>query len=54
MTVHVLDDYYLGITAIITIAYQMSFFVIAWFCQFDKVTDFAGNGSIVLLIGDLR
>ncbi|CAG8484047.1 7129_t:CDS:2 [Paraglomus brasilianum] len=49
MTVRVLDDYYLGITAIITIAYQMSFFVIAWFCQFDKVTDFAGGSNFAIL-----
>jgi hypothetical protein len=37
-TVHVLDDYYLAITAIITVAYQLFFFGIAWNYKFDKVT----------------
>lgn len=37
-TVHVLDDYYLGITLLITIAYQLFFFAIAFTCKFDKLT----------------
>lgn len=38
MTVHVLDDYYLAITAIITVAYQLFFFSIAFAFKFDKLT----------------
>lgn len=38
MTVHVLDDYYLAITAIITVAYQLFFFSIAFTFKFDKLT----------------
>lgn len=36
--VHVLDDYYLAITAIITVAYQLFFFAIAFTFKFDKLT----------------
>ncbi|GBG74967.1 hypothetical protein CBR_g19480 [Chara braunii] len=45
----VLDENYLAITAIVTIAYQMSFFIIAATCKFDKVTDFAGGTNYVIL-----
>lgn len=38
MAVHVLDDYYLSITAIVTVAFQLFFFFIAYALQFDKVT----------------
>ncbi|CAK7236726.1 hypothetical protein SEUCBS140593_009716 [Sporothrix eucalyptigena] len=38
MAIHVLDKYYLGITAIITVAYQLVFFAIAFTCKFDKLT----------------
>lgn len=38
MAAHVLDDYYLGITAIITVGYQLFFFAIAYTCKFDKLT----------------
>ncbi|TDZ20548.1 hypothetical protein Cob_v006453 [Colletotrichum orbiculare MAFF 240422] len=48
-TVHVLDDYYLAITALITIAYQLLFFSIAFSLKFDKLTDFAGGTNFVLL-----
>lgn len=37
-TVHVLDDYYLTITLLITIAYQLVFFSIAFTFKFDKLT----------------
>lgn len=37
-TVHVLDDYYLSITLLITIAYQLFFFSIAFTFKFDKLT----------------
>lgn len=49
MAVHVLDDYYLAITLLITIGYQLSFFAIAWTFKFDKVTDFAGGTNFILL-----
>lgn len=34
----VLDDYYLAITAIVTVAYQLFFFAIAFALKFDKLT----------------
>lgn len=37
-TAHVLDNYYLAITAIITVAYQLCFFAIAFTLKFDKLT----------------
>jgi hypothetical protein len=37
-TVYVLDNYYLAITALITIAYQLFFFAIAFTLKFDKLT----------------
>ncbi len=36
--VHALDDYYLAITLLITIAYQLFFFSIAFTLEFDKLT----------------
>lgn len=36
--VHALDDYYLAITLLITIAYQLFFFAIAFSLKFDKLT----------------
>ena len=36
--VHVLDGYYLAITLLITIAYQLFFFSIAFSLKFDKLT----------------
>lgn len=47
--VHVLDDYYLAITFLITVAYQLIFFSIAFTFKFDKLTDFAGGTNFVLL-----
>ncbi|KAK1529199.1 uncharacterized protein CCOS01_07033 [Colletotrichum costaricense] len=47
--VHVLDDYYLAITALITVAYQLFFFSIAFSFKFDKLTDFAGGTNFVVL-----
>jgi hypothetical protein len=38
MSVHVLDGYYLGITLLITLGYQLFFFAIAFTFKFDKVT----------------
>ena len=36
--VHALDNYYLAITLLITIAYQLFFFSIAFSLKFDKLT----------------
>ncbi|CAI4219343.1 unnamed protein product [Parascedosporium putredinis] len=38
MGIEALDDYYLGLTGIITVAYQLLFFSIAYGCQFDLLT----------------
>ncbi|CAI5471107.1 unnamed protein product [Closterium sp. Yama58-4] len=45
----VTDSNYLAITAVVTIAYQLSFFVIAAGFKFDKVTDFAGTTNFIVL-----
>lgn len=47
--VQVLDDYYLAITLLITIAYQLFFFSIAFSFKFDKLTDFAGGTNFIVL-----
>ncbi|KAI0473916.1 hypothetical protein GGR56DRAFT_666883 [Xylariaceae sp. FL0804] len=47
--VHVLDNYYLAITLLITIAYQLFFFSIAFTLKFDKLTDFAGGTNFAIL-----
>ncbi|KAL7620833.1 hypothetical protein AAE478_009831 [Parahypoxylon ruwenzoriense] len=47
--VHVLDEYYLAITLLVTVAYQLFFFSIAFALKFDKLTDFAGGTNFVLL-----
>jgi len=49
MEVHVLDNYYLAITLLITIGYQLFFFAIAFSLKFDKLTDFAGGTNFVVL-----
>lgn len=36
--VHVLDNYYLAITILVTVAYQLLFFSIAFSFKFDKLT----------------
>ncbi|TFY77043.1 hypothetical protein EWM64_g6969 [Hericium alpestre] len=41
--VHALDRYYLGVTILVTIGYQLLGFAIAWTFQFDKITDFTGG-----------
>ena len=40
--VEIFDPYYFGFSALITILYQLLFFIIAAWFKFDKVTDFAG------------
>ena len=47
--VHVLDDYYLAITLLVTIAYQLIGFSIAFTYKFDKLTDFMGGTNFVWL-----
>ena len=47
--IRALDGYYLGLTAIITVAYQLVFFFVAYALQFDKLTDFAGGTNFVVL-----
>ena len=49
MGVQVLDQYYLAITAIVTVVYQLFFFAIAFSLKFDKLTDFAGGTNFALL-----
>jgi steroid 5-alpha reductase family enzyme len=49
MKTFVLDQNYLAITGIVTIAMQLFFFAIAYTCQFDKVTDFAGTLNFIVL-----
>ncbi|KAJ2931823.1 hypothetical protein H1R20_g5270, partial [Candolleomyces eurysporus] len=41
--VHALDKYYLAITLLVTVGYQLLGFAIAWTFQFDKITDFTGG-----------
>ncbi|TKA83823.1 hypothetical protein B0A55_00154 [Friedmanniomyces simplex] len=47
--VHVLDNYYLAITLLITVAYQLIGFVVAFSLKFDKLTDFMGGTNFVWL-----
>ncbi|KAA0157014.1 hypothetical protein FNF29_00366 [Cafeteria roenbergensis] len=47
--VEVLDEHYFAITALVTVAFQVIGFVIAFACQFDKITDFSGATNFVLL-----
>ena len=45
--VHALDNYYLAITLLITIGYQLFFFSIAFSLKFDKLT---GTTPLCLLL----
>ncbi|TPX17222.1 uncharacterized protein E0L32_003340 [Thyridium curvatum] len=47
--VRVLDDYYLAITLLVTVGYQLAFFAVAFALKFDKLTDFAGGTNFALL-----
>ncbi|RKF54652.1 putative 3-oxo-5-alpha-steroid 4-dehydrogenase protein [Golovinomyces cichoracearum] len=47
--VYVFDDYYLAITLLMTVCYQLFFFSIAFSLKFDKLTDFAGGTNFALL-----
>lgn len=46
--VYALDGYYLALTLLVTVAYQLSGFAIAWVFQFDKITDFTGGKTFSL------
>lgn len=41
--VYALDRFYLAITVLVTVGYQLLGFAIAWTFQFDKITDFTGG-----------
>ncbi|XP_024923110.2 uncharacterized protein LOC107434119 isoform X2 [Ziziphus jujuba] len=45
----VIDSHFLGLTAIVTVGYQLIFFIITALLKFDKVTDFAGSTNFVIL-----
>lgn len=45
----VLDGYYLAITLLISVAYQLIGFSIAFSLKFDKLTDFMGGSNFVIL-----
>ncbi|CCO30430.1 hypothetical protein BN14_04459 [Rhizoctonia solani AG-1 IB] len=49
MAVDALDKYYLALTVLVTIGYQLLGFAIAWTFQFDKITDFTGGSNFFLL-----
>ncbi|KAF5388637.1 hypothetical protein D9757_004839 [Collybiopsis confluens] len=49
MAVYVLDHYYLAITILVTTAYQLLGFAIAWSFKFDKITDFTGGSNFFIL-----
>ncbi|KAI0720765.1 hypothetical protein C8T65DRAFT_632746 [Cerioporus squamosus] len=46
---NVLDGYYLAITLLVTVGYQLTGFAIAWTFQFDKITDFTGGSNFFIL-----
>jgi steroid 5-alpha reductase family enzyme len=45
----VLDSHFLALTAIVTVGYQLVFFIITALLRFDKVTDFAGSTNFIIL-----
>jgi len=48
-TIYLWDDNNLAICAVVTVAMQVLFFIVAYACKFDKVTDFAGGTNFVVL-----
>lgn len=46
---NILDDRLLALTAIITVAFQFTFFLLTYLLRFDKLTDFAGSTNFILL-----
>ncbi|XP_039029049.1 uncharacterized protein LOC120163107 isoform X3 [Hibiscus syriacus] len=45
----VIDSHFLALTAIVTVGYQLFFFVVTALLKFDKVTDFAGSTNFVII-----
>ncbi|XP_008782283.1 uncharacterized protein LOC103701854 [Phoenix dactylifera] len=45
----VVDSHFLALTALVTVGYQLVFFVVTALLRFDKVTDFAGSTNFVVL-----
>ncbi|CAM8974084.1 unnamed protein product [Rhodiola kirilowii] len=45
----VLDSHFLALTAIVTVGYQLIFFIVTALLKFDKVTDFAGSTNFIIL-----
>ncbi|KAL7152896.1 hypothetical protein ABFS83_04G129100 [Erythranthe nasuta] len=45
----VIDSHFLALTAIVTVGYQLLFFIITALLKFDKVTDFAGSTNFIIL-----
>ncbi|XP_062117998.1 uncharacterized protein LOC133831643 isoform X2 [Humulus lupulus] len=45
----VIDSHFLGLTAIVTVGYQLLFFIVTALLKIDKVTDFAGSTNFVIL-----
>jgi hypothetical protein len=43
------DEHYLGLGCVVTVALQLSCFAVAYTCEFDLITDFAGSTNFVLL-----
>ncbi|EIW68746.1 hypothetical protein TREMEDRAFT_31874 [Tremella mesenterica DSM 1558] len=45
----IIDKYNLTISLLITIAWQLTGFAVAWTLQFDKITDFTGGSNFFIL-----
>lgn len=45
----VIDSHFLALTAIVTVGYQLLFFIITALLKFDKVTDFAGSTNFIII-----
>ncbi|WVF70000.1 hypothetical protein IAT40_004786 [Kwoniella sp. CBS 6097] len=45
----IIDQYNLTISLLITIAWQVMGFAIAWTFKFDKITDFTGGSNFFIL-----
>ena len=43
------DDYTFGLSALVTVSYQLFFFFIAAYFKFDKVTDLSGGSNFVIV-----